>query len=53
MEMDDHIKGMTEGSSQNSQQAIEDKQSEIKEADDEAVNIDADDNLEVKILDYK
>ena len=50
MEMDDHIKGMESCSSHASERrAIEDQ----KEADDEAINIDADDNMVVKITDQE
>jgi len=50
MEMDDHIKGMESCSSHASERrALEDQ----KEADDEAINIDADDNMVVKITDQE
>lgn len=50
MEMDDHIKGMESCSSHASERkAIEDK----NEADDEAINIDPEDNMVVKITDHE
>ena len=48
--MDDHIKGMESQSSHASEQrAIEGK----KDADDEAIDIDPEDNMVVKITDHE
>ena len=52
MEMDDHIKGCEDHSSHHgSRMAIQDKPE--SGADDEAINIDLNDNMQVKVEDHE